>query len=54
MGKWAKAQASLKKFVKNVKLYLTVNGDSEFGLWPIRSAIDAWAVSENQVALTAR
>lgn len=53
MAKWAKAQVSLKKFVKQVKLYLTVNGDGEYGLWPVRNSLDAWAVSENQVALTA-
>ncbi|MGO9338022.1 MAG: hypothetical protein ACLPY1_10995 [Terracidiphilus sp.] len=53
MAKWAKAQVSLKKFVKQVKLYLTVNGDAEYGLWPVRNSLDAWAVSENQVALTA-
>jgi hypothetical protein len=53
MAKWARAQVSLKKFVKQVKLYLTVNGDGEYGLWPVRNSLDAWAVSENQVALTA-
>lgn len=54
MRLWVAAQPSLAKFVKSMHLYLFMNADSEYGLWPIRNAFDNWAISDIQVAEAAK
>lgn len=54
MRLWVAAQPSLAKFVKSMRLYLFMNADSEYGLWPIRNAFDNWAISDTQVAEAAK
>jgi hypothetical protein len=51
---WAKAQSSLKKFVKQVHIFLYKDVDGNHGLWIVRDSLDTWAVSELQVALQAK
>jgi hypothetical protein len=54
MRLWVSNQPSLAKFVKSMRLYLFMNADSEYGLWPIRNAFDNWAISDTQVAEAAK
>jgi hypothetical protein len=54
MRGWVKNQPSLQKFCKDMKLFLFVNQDGEFGLWPIRDSYDNWSVSDLQVVETAK
>ena len=54
MRGWVKNQPSLQKFCKDMRLFLFVNQDGEFGLWPIRDSYDNWSVSDLQVVETAK
>jgi hypothetical protein len=51
---FAKAQPSLKKFVKTYHVYLYATNEGGFGLWLIRDSLDNWSVSDLQVANMAK
>jgi hypothetical protein len=54
MRLWASNQPSLCKFVKTMHLFLFVNQDFEYGLWPVRHSLDNWSISDLQVVETAK
>lgn len=54
MREWALSQPSLRKFVKTMQLFLYVNQDGEYALWPIRDSLDHWSMSDLQVLETAK
>jgi hypothetical protein len=54
MRGWVKNQPSLSKFCKTFRLFLYVNQDGEYGLWPVRDSYDNWSVSDLQVIETAK
>jgi hypothetical protein len=51
---WAKQQASLKKFVKVMHVFLYHINEGGYGLWLVRDSLDNWAVSELQVVNQAK
>jgi len=51
---WAKAQPSLKKFVKTTHIFLYKANEGGYGLWLIRDSLDNWSTSELQVVNQAK
>lgn len=51
---WAKAQPSLKKFVKTMHIFLYKVNEGGYGLWLIRDSLDNWSTSEMQVVNQAK
>jgi hypothetical protein len=54
MKGWVSKQPSIAKFVKTFHIFLYQNQDYEYGLWPVRDALDAWSISDLQVVNTAK
>lgn len=51
---FAKAQTSLKKFVKTMHIFLYAVNEGGYGLWLVRDSLDSWSVSELNVVNTAK
>lgn len=51
---WAKAQPSLKKFVKKMHIFLYKEDEGNYGLWLVQDSLNSWSVSELAVVNTAK
>ena len=51
---FVKAQASLKKFLKPMRIFLYATSEGQYGLWLVRDSFDNWSVSDLQVVNQAK
>jgi hypothetical protein len=54
MREWVSNQPSLKKFVKLMHLFLYLNQDGEYAVWPVKDSFNSWSTSDLQVVEAAK